>query len=144
MRSHRPSLPTRPAPPIREGWRIVGIVSIAVATVCLALLAPAVGDALDPRSHGSGGLLAIFAVPTAPLCALLALIAGTVSALRHDRLGVVFAAVGALAATTATVIVTLLGGYGIVQMVVEAAAPAAGTGDLACVVDAPIRRTVDR
>lgn len=146
MRSPRQPPSSLPDPHAREGWRIVGVVTSVVATGCLLLLIPAVGDALNPQAGATGGLLAIFVIPVAPLCAVLALIAATVAALRRDRLGAVFAAAGLVMATMATLVIALLGGYGFVRLVAEGWVTAleADPCGSRCAVGAPPTRTAGR
>ncbi|QLD12895.1 hypothetical protein [Microbacterium oleivorans] len=119
MPSHHRASPSARA---QDAWRIAAVVSAVLGSGCLALLLPTLFAALRPEDGlGAAGLFALPVIPTAPLCAVVALAVGAVSAVHRDVVGVSFSAAGLVSASLATTIVTALGGYGILAWLWEAA-----------------------
>ena len=86
------------------------------------LLVPTISAALQPAAGlGAAGLLALPVIPTAPLCAAVALAVGAVSVAHRDAVGASFSAAGLISASLATTVIALLGGYGILTWLWEAA-----------------------
>lgn len=119
MSPHHRSEPTAPS---LDAWRITAVISAVIGCGCLVLLVPTISSALQPaHGLGAGGLLALPAIPAAPLCAVTALAVGVASIAHRDPVGISFSAAGLLSASLATTIVALLGGYGFVAWLWEAA-----------------------